>query len=339
MDDKPKRRKGKIGGDRSEIVAALPSACADENLAVEFLERMRWGDTPCCPHCGETNVRKMLGKDGNRNRRFLWRCGGCRKQYTVRVGTVYEESRIPLRHWCYGWWAACSSKKGVSAMQVKRVTGLNYRSALFMLNRIRHAMQIDPTSPPKLTGTVEADETYVGGRPRERWDRPMAGRWSMSDKKGRPIWSKKTPVFAVVQRGGDVRAQVMPSVTAKNLRTALLENVDPSTHLLTDESRLYRRIGRPFASHRTVHHQIGEYVKASDPEVHTNTIEGFFSLLKRKIHGTHHAVSKAHLGRYVAEAAFIYNNRDCDDGERTMRAIQAANGKRLAYKEVMPEAA
>ena len=160
------RRRGRVAGDKSGTVAELPAACSDESLAVDFLERQRWGDTPCCPRCGGTNVRKMLDANGERSKRFLWRCHGCKRQYTVRINSVYEESRIPLRHWVFAFWAACASKKGVSALQIKRQTGLNYRSALFLLNRIRHAMA--PSGPPKpMGGIVEADEVYIGGRPRK----------------------------------------------------------------------------------------------------------------------------------------------------------------------------
>ena len=130
----------KVAGDKSETVAQLPRACQDETLAVEFMERQRWGDRPACARCGSDAVYQMQGRDGKRSARYLWRCKSCDKQYTVRIGTVFEDSRIPLRHWCYGFWAACASKKGVSALQIKRMTGLSYKSALFMMHRIRWAM-------------------------------------------------------------------------------------------------------------------------------------------------------------------------------------------------------
>src|SRR6266566_2615310 len=155
---------GKVARDKSSIVSALPRSCSDELAAVEFLERQRWGDEPACPRCGDTDVYQMRGRDGKRNKRFLWLCRGCGEQFTVRIGTVFEDSRIPLRHWCYGFWAACASKKGVSALQIKRVTGLSYKSALFLMHRIRWAMTETPMDP--LGGIVEVDETYVGGKPR-----------------------------------------------------------------------------------------------------------------------------------------------------------------------------
>src|SRR6266513_1416383 len=157
---------GKVAQNGSQVVAELPRACSDELAAVEFLERQRWGDSPACPRCGATDVYQMKGRDGERNTRFLWACRDCGDQYTVRIGTVFEDSRIPLRHWCYAFWAACASKKGVSALQIKRQTGVSYKSALFMMHRIRWAMAEAPTGP--LGGIVEADETYVGGKPRAK---------------------------------------------------------------------------------------------------------------------------------------------------------------------------
>jgi transposase-like protein len=152
----------KVASDKSAIVAAVPRACADEFAAVEFIESLRWSVTgPCCLYCGNTDVYQMKdSKTGKRNKRFLWRCRGCKQQYSVRVGTVMEDSRIPLRHWAYALWKSCSSKKGVSALQIKRETGLTYKSALFMMHRIRFGMAEDWTGQPKLSGTVEADETY-----------------------------------------------------------------------------------------------------------------------------------------------------------------------------------
>ena len=175
-----KGQKTRVGQDKSEIIEAIPRACADEAAAVEFMEKMRWGDEPHCPHCGDSNVYQMRdAKSGERSHRFLWRCRGCKRQFTVRIGTVLEDSRISLRHWCYAFWAACSSKKGVSALQIKRQTGLTYKSALFLMHRIRWAMADDHATPTKLSGTVEVDETYVGGKPSTGGVR-LSGRWTGS---------------------------------------------------------------------------------------------------------------------------------------------------------------
>jgi transposase-like protein len=325
-----------VASTKSETVKQLPAACGDERLAVEFMERQRWGDSPACPRCGDLAVRQMLAKDGTRNKRFLWKCSGCKQQFTVRVGTIMEDSPIPLRHWCYAFWAACAGKKGVSALQIQRQTGLTYKSALFLMHRIRYAMTpLD--APAMLTGVVEADETYVGGkvRPRSlverRADRVKQGGLRRLPKRD----NDKMPVMALVQRGGDVRATVVPMVTAVNVREVLLAYVDPSARLMTDEAGVYKKIGKPFASHDTVEHGRGEYVRG---EAHINSAESFFSRLKRQLYGTHHAVSKKHLHRYVAEVAFKHNTRAMEDGERVVTAIQGADGKRLRYKEPVKKA-
>jgi transposase-like protein len=322
-----RKRQGKVGEAKSEIVAEIPAACADESLAVAFFEKRRWGDCPCCPRCGDTNVYAMTdAKTGGRSKRFLWRCHGCKRQFTIRVGSVFEDSRIPLRHWCYAFWAACAGKKGVSAKQIQRQTGLSYKSALFMMHRIRHAMT--PTEPAhpdaKLYGIVEMDETYVGGKPR----RPHPG------QRGDPYapFSTKTPVVAMVQRGGDVRAMVVQSVNVKNLRQAIHDHVMPGSRVITDEHRLYPFATRGQTRHETVKHSVREY-RRRWTDIHTNTIESFFAILKRQMYGTHHAVSKKHLHRYVSEASFKYNTRKMDDGARTEAAIRGAIGKRLRYRE------
>jgi transposase-like protein len=314
----------KAGSDKSAIIAALPRACSDEFAAFEFFEAQRWGETGyCCPRCGDTDVYKMTDrKTGLRNRRFLWMCKGCKKQYTVRVGTVLEESLIPLRHWAYGFWSACASKKGISSLQVKRVTGLTYKSALFMMHRIRFAMEQDWSGEPKLSGTVEADETYVGGKPRNKQARkgPRSGP------------DRKTPIVSLVERGGKIRSFVTADVTAANVGRILAENITLDSHLMTDSATIYRKnLGKPFVRHGMTDHSKGEYAKPDG--THSNTVESAFSLLKRGIYGTFHNVSRKHLHRYVAEFDFRWNARKIDDGERTALAIRRADGKRLRYCE------
>jgi transposase-like protein len=233
---------------------------------------------------------------------------------------VFEDSRIPLRHWCYAFWAACASKKGVSALQIKRQTGLSYKSALFLMHRIRFAMADEPGSTPKLQGIVEADETYVGGKPRYKGRNPT-GRGT-----------RKTPVMALVERGGNVRALRLPRVNAKNLKRAIREHVHPDSKIMTDELPAYRGAGKSFrGGHRRIKHSAGEY--AIGGFIHINTAESFFALLKRGLYGTFHSVSKRHLHRYIAEFEFRYNARKLDDGARTALAIQKAGGKRLLYRQ------
>ena len=322
----PRERKkpGKVGENKSEIVREVPLACADEKAAVAFLEKRRWGDNPCCPRCGSVEVYTVKdSKTGERNKDNRWRCRDCKKFYTVRTGTVMEDSRIPLRHWCFAFWAACASKKGVSALQIQRQTGLSYKSALFLMHRIRFAMS-DP-NPPKLRGEVEVDETYIGGKPRYPVGHPK-----------RPKYSMKTPVIAAVKRGGGVRAQVPVGVTSERVRDFLSETIQYGSVLHTDGLPLYRLHCPEGMVHLQVQHQAEkpEYVRDEGwTKAHTNTVECFFGLLKRKLHGTHHAVSKRHLHRYVSEAAWIFSTRYLDDGARTEKAIRDAEGKRLLYRE------
>ena len=307
---------------QTETIEELPLACSAESEAVKFFEKQRWGDSPCCPECESTDVYQMKDrKTGERNKDYRWRCRHCARVYSVRTGMIFEESLIPLRKWARAIWEAASAKNGVSALEMSRKLQVSYKSALFMMHRIRFAMAEGPDAP-KFTGTIEADETYVGGKPRHR--KPRSG---PNNK------APKTPVFAVVERGGDVRAHVMASVTSENVRRVLLESAEPSCDLMTDELGLYKKIGKPFASHSRVKHSEYEYVNPANPNIHTNTIEGFFSRVKRGLNGTYHAVSPEHLHRYVAGFAFMYNTRGMTDGARTLDLIDRAKGKRLMYKQ------
>jgi len=306
------------------VLRDIPLACTDETAAVEFMEKQRWGNIPACPRCGCIEVRKIKDANGARNKRFLWRCHGCKKQFTVRIGTVFEDSRIPLRILCFAFWAACASKKGVSALQISRECGITYKSALFLMHRIRYAMA-EPNSQHKLQGTVEIDETYVGGKPRFK-GRSKAGHGS-----------KKTPVLGLVERQGDVKAQVIPNVTGKTLRRAILQNVGVDARVMTDDFKSYRSLRRYFpGKHHYVKHSYGEYVRG---DVHTNTAESFFALLKRGVYCTFHAISKKHLHRYVSEFEFRWNTRKLDDGARVVSAIKGAEGKRLMYYQLKSESA
>lgn len=316
----------KVGENKSDIVREVPLACADELAAVEFMEKRRWGDEPTCPCCESRNVYKMTRRGSEqREKHFRWRCRDCGSLYSVRKGTVFEDSRIPMRHWCFAMWAACSSKKGVSAKQVQRQTGLSYKSALFLMHRIRFAMQDD--TGDKLTGIVEADETYIGGKSR-----------SLSRRKKQKVpfqtghttrYDRQTAVYGAVERGGRVRTRFMPNVTAMNMREVVEDTIDVSARLVTDEHRCYIGVGKRFkGGHDTIAHKNNIYAQG---DVTTNTIEGFFSLVKRGIYGTFHAVSKKHLHRYMDEFAFRYNTRKVDDGERMRLAVEGAVGKRLVY--------
>jgi transposase-like protein len=303
----------------SAAIERIPLACSDELAAVEFLEEQRWGDTPACVRCGSVDVYKMAdAKTGERNSRYLWRCRDCKEQYTVRIGTVYEESRIPLRHWCYAFWRACTSKKGVSALEIKRNCQISYKSALFLMNRIRFAMAPGADAPP-LTGTVECDETYIG---------PRKTRYPGMSRRGRG--TSKIPVFCAVERQGQIRRRVIADITGATLKGAIREEVDRSARIVTDEFKGYIGIGKEFSGgHETVCHATKEYARG---DVHTNTAESSHALVKRGIVGIYHNISREYLHRYLWQYDFLWNNRKLNDGERTIAGVKSAEGKRLMYR-------
>jgi transposase-like protein len=303
---------------KSVVLKALREAAVNEAMAVEFLERERWHGSPACPRCGSVAVYQMIGRDGQRNKDYRWRCRDCAKFFTVRTGTIFEESRLPLRVWVYAFWKACASKKGISALQLSREMEITHKSALFVLRRIRHGM--GEVFPAKLTGTVEVDELYVGGKP--AWGTSNAGRGTA-----------KTPVVGIVQRGGDVRFQVMERLTSDRLKEFIAENADLTCRLMSDEFNLYKKVGQQFeGGHYVVKHSGHEYVKPGT-DIHSNTVEGVFSLIKRSVMGTFHSVSRKHLQNYLNEFQFRWNTRKMNDGERVQKAIKAVEGKRLEYRE------
>jgi len=278
----------------------------NEDAARAFVERLRWPNGPVCPHCSGTKVYRL--NVANTSRRVL-KCAGCRKQFSVTVGTIFEDSHIPLTHWLGAMQLLCSSKKGMSAHQLHRMLGITYKSAWFMAHRIRHAMS-QSVFTDKLGGIVEADETYVGGKAKRGED-------------------NKTPVFSLVERQGRVRSFVLPTVTAKNLKPMIREHVERTAHMMTDQWIGYRGLKKEFAGHDSVNHAREEWVRGN---AYTNTVEGYFSLLKRGLTGTYHHVSKQHLHRYLAEFDFRYNARYTDDAMRAALAVKAAEGKRLQYQ-------
>jgi transposase-like protein len=260
----------------------------DEAGAHEFVERIRWPNGPICPHCQATRIYRL--KPNATGRRVL-KCGACRKQFTVMVGTIFEDSHLPLTKWVAAIHLICSSKKGISTHQLHRMLGISYKSVWFMAHRIRHALKQLP-AVDKLKGIIEADECYIGGRVK-----------GGPDGHGR---DNKTPVFSLVERKGRVRSFTVPKVTAKNLKTIIRENVERESQIMTDSFLSYRGLKREFADHQTVDHSIEEWVRG---EAHVNTAEAYFSLLKRGINGTFHHVSSHHLHRYLAEFDFRYNAR------------------------------
>jgi transposase-like protein len=283
--------------------------------AREYLEAQRWPQGPYCPHCGSFAAKRLEGK---KHRAGLVQCNDCREQYTVTVGTVFERSKVPLNKWLLCNHLLCASKKGMSAHEIHRLLGVTYKTAWFMCHRIREAMNGAASNGP-LGGTntvVEADETYVGGKARNRAFRPPA---------------PKKAVVALVERDGQVRSFHVANVTAKAVRGLIMSNVDRASHLMTDESPIYTRLGREFAGHSAVNHSASEYVSHGGFK-HSNTAENFFSIFKRGVIGTYHHMSEAHLGRYTAEFDFRYNTRTMTDAERADVSLKGVTGKRLTYR-------
>ena len=307
----------------SPILKALRAATVDEAAAVEFFEAQRWSDLPCCPRCGDVDVYKMMSGE-QRNKDYRWRCRGCKQMFSVRTGTPLEETRLPLRIWAYAVWKAASSKKGISALQLSREMEITHKSSLFVLRRIRHGL--GEVNPPKLTGTIEVDEVYLGGRPREH-----GNRFNGKSKQGKR--DHKMPVLGIVQRDGDVRFRAMERVTSADVHKVIAENADYSCRIMTDELGIYRPIGRAFAGgHGTTRHSAGEYVRRGT-DIHSNTIEGVFSLIQRGLMGTFHSVTRKHLPNYLNEFQFRWNTRKMDDGQRVSAAIKLIEGKRLEYRQ------
>lgn len=297
----------------------------DEAAAREYLEAQRWPKGPVCVHCGGSErVYAVKANAKARVREGLYQCNDCGKQFTVTVGTCFEGSKVPLHKWLYATYLMCSSKKGVSSKQLERMLGVTYKTAWFMSHRIREAMK-DGT--PGLLGgggkVVEVDETYIG---RDKTIKPK------HEKKGRGFHHKQK-VLSLVERGGKVRSTHVPAVNAKTLRPILDAQLDQASHVMTDEAAVYTAT-KPamFETHEYVQHGIGEYVRG---DVHTNTIEGYFSIFKRGMNGVYQHCSEQHLKRYLCEFDFRYNHREklgYSDMERMNMALRGIEGKRITYR-------
>jgi transposase-like protein len=286
----------------------------DPVAARKHLEALRWPDGAECPHCGLINATAVSG-----GREGLYQCNSCREQFTVTVGTLFEKSKIPLNKWLLANHLLCASKKGMSAAQIGRMLGVTYKTAWFMMHRIREAMK--PTNPGPMGGPnsfVEVDETFVGGKAKNRAFRKTA---------------PKKAVVALVERNnmltGQVRSFHVANVNAATLRPLVVTNVTRDTYLLSDSAKHYVRLLKEYDASGTTDHRAREYAVG---EKHTNTVENFFSIFKRGVIGTYHHLSEAHLHRYTAEFDFRYNTRLISDRERADLSLKGIGGKRLTYR-------
>ena len=312
-----------------------------EDAAREHLESLHWPDGPVCPHCESGDAKRLPPQRGRKTkahpegvlRKGIVQCNRCRKQYTVTVGTVFESSKVPLNKWLLANHLLCASKKGISGHQMARMLGVTYKTAWFMMHRIREAMT-DTSGDPigGLGKTIEADETFVGGKAKNRKAKFRKKRVGMAAPT-----ADKQKIVSLVERGGKVRSFHVERINGETLRDILVTNADRDSWLMTDEYPAYTAVGREFTGHAVVVHSKGEYVRKG--VFHTNTIEGFFSLMKRGITGVYHHISKQHLHRYTTEFDFRYNTRKLTDFERADESLLGAIGKRLTYRRTKPLAA
>lgn len=285
-----------------------------EDEARDLFEALRWENGVVCPPCGNCDQARITNLEGKSTRPGVCKCKECRKPFTVTVGTVMERSKIALRDWAYVFVAVCASKKGISALQISRELGVQYKTTFFMCHRVRHAMQGEAMQPLQ-KGVVDVYETFVGGKPHN------------------PGQEKpKMPVVALVEKGGRARPKVVLDVTKATLHKHILINVEKSATIMTDEWKGYGGIGKHFeGGHKTVNHSAREY--ATPQGISSNEVESYFANLKRGIYGVFHHVCSKHLQKYVDEFDFRWSNREVSDTERTFRAIAQSGGKRLTYRQ------
>lgn len=291
----------------------------NEEAAYAFVEAELWPNGPVCPKCGET---QRIGKMGGKSTRIgVHKCYACRKPFTVKIGTIFEDSHIPLRLWLQAIYLLSSSKKGISSNQLHRTLKITLKSAWFLSHRIREAMRsggLDiPMGGDGSSGVVEADETFIGRKPGKEVKRGTG---------------HKHAVLSLVERGGKVRSVHVQDVTAKTLLPIVKENIAKEARVMTDDAATYYNKLDSFKSHETVNHAAKEYVRG---DVHTNTVEGYFSIFKRGMKGIYQHCGEQHLHRYLAEYDFRYNNRialGTNDEQRANEALRGVKGKRLTYK-------
>lgn len=289
---------------------------SDKKTCIDFVASLRWADgVAVCPNCEATETSFL-------STRNVWKCKKCKKQFSVKLGTIFEDSPIGLDKWLVAIWLIANAKNGISSYEIHRALGITQKSAWFVLHRIRTAMDVG--SIEKMSGTIEADETFIGGLSKNMHA------WKRKEKEMKTGSSSKTAVFGMVQRGGKVRAKVVPNVKGETLIPILLENVEAGCEVFTDLADAYNPLRDNF-KHAAINHSI-EYVREN---VHTNSIENFWSLMKRTIKGTYVSVAPEHLQKYVEEQSFRYNERKGNDQQRFFGVIKAISGKRLTYNQLI----
>lgn len=293
---------------------------SNEDVCLEHLKQMRWKDGAYCPHCG---CKKVYSFSDNKR----YKCSDCRKQFTAKVGSIFENTKIPLQKWFVAIYLISSHKKGISSLQLAKDLGITQKNAWFLLHRLRHASTTEAFSAP-LKNTVEADETYIGGKEKNKHKSKR-----QEGTQGRSTLTK-TPVLAVVERKGFLKAVKSNAVDSKAIGKFITNNVVLGSNLMTDEYRIYQSI-KWLYKHNFVKHGNGEYVVDN---CHTNTVEGFFSLLKRGILGIYHFVSAKHLDNYLNEFTFRYNSKEMNEQDRFNLLLSSTDAKRLTYQSLIANA-
>ena len=298
-----------------------------EEAAFAYVEAHLWSHGPTCPHCGNANPKRIRKMEGKTTRLGLHKCNECRKPFTVRQGTIFESSHLPLHLWLQAIHLMCASKKGISTRQIQRMLVCSMKTAWFLTHRIREAMRNGSLAPMGGAGrTVEVDETFIGRKE--------------GAPKARGGWGHKNVVLTLVERGGSARSFHIESAAKEHIAPIVRENLARESRMMTDEAGQYAKLGREFADHQTVDHSRKEYGytdRVTGFKSHTNTVEGFYSVFKRGMVGVYQHCSEAHLHRYLAEFDFRYSNREkigVDDTRRAYLALEGVKGKRLTYETV-----